>query len=137
MRETVADRLGRALSRTAPGAAFTAAVLTGLNVATPPVAASAAMGTAAKVAGTSFAVKLAAALGGIVVGASGGILGFLLGLRWEFRKADASERRRLRWFAATGVGLVLGTSVGFNLSGPSDTWLGLPRSTWPSGWACG
>ncbi|MCZ6506729.1 MAG: RNA polymerase sigma factor [Acidobacteria bacterium] len=122
MRKAVAERLDRALSRTAPGAAFTAAVLTGLSVAAPP-AASAAMGTAAKVAGTSFIVKLATALGGIVVGASGGILGFLLGLRWEFRQADARERRQLRRFAAAGVGLVLGTSVGFNLSGPSNTWI--------------
>ena len=124
MRETVAERLGQALSRTAPGAAFTTAVLTGLIIPQPAVAASLAMGAASKVAGTSFVVKLAAALGGIVVGASGGILGFLLGLRWEFRKADTSERRRLRWFATTGVGLVLGTSVGFNLSGPSSTWIG-------------
>ncbi len=124
MRETVAERLGQALSRTAPGAAFTTAVLTGLITPTPAVAASVAMGTASKVAGTLSVVKLAGALSGIVVGASGGILGFLLGLRWEFRKADTSERRRLRWFAATGVGLVLGTSVGFNLSGPSSTWIG-------------
>ncbi len=125
MRETVAERLGQALSRTAPGAAFTTAVLTGLITPTPAVAASVAMGTASKVAAaTPFVVKLAAAIGGIVVGASGGIIGFLLGLRWEFRKADTSERRRLRWFAATGVGLVLGTSVGFNLSGPSSTWIG-------------
>ncbi len=124
MRKTVAERLGRALSRTAPGAAFTAAVLTGLNVATPPAAAATAMGTAMKVTSASLVVKLAAALGGIVVGASGGILGLLLGLRWEFRKADPSERRQLRWFATTGVGLVLGTSVGFNLPGPSTTWIG-------------
>ena len=122
MRETVAERLGRALTRTAPGAAFTAAVLTGLNVAAPPVAASAAVGTAAKVAGTSVVVKLAIALAGILVGASGGILGVLLGLRGEFRKASTTERRQLRRFAVTGVGLVLATSVGFSLSGLSGTW---------------
>ena len=123
MRDTVAERLGRTLSRTAPGAAFTAAVLTGLNVAAPPVAASAAIGTAAKVGGASLAVKLAIGLGGIVVGASGGILGLLLGLRWDFRKADADERRQLRRFAATGVGLMLAVSVGFTLSGTSGTWI--------------
>ena len=79
MRDTVAERLGRALLRTAPGTAFTAAILTGLHVAAPPVAASAAIGTAAKVGGASVLGKLAIALGGIVVGASGGILGLLLG----------------------------------------------------------
>jgi RNA polymerase sigma factor (sigma-70 family) len=86
MRETVAERLSRALSRTAPGAAFTAAVLTGLNVAAPTVAASAAIGTGAKVAGTSVVAKLAIALAGIVAGASGGILGVLVGVRWEAHK---------------------------------------------------
>ena len=123
MRKTVAERLGHALTRTAPGAAFTAAVLTGLNVAAPPVAASAAVATAAKVAGTSAVAKLAIALAGILVGASGGILGVLLGLRGEFRKASTTERRRLRRFAVTGVGLVLATSVGFSLSGLSGTWI--------------
>ncbi len=123
MRETVAERLGRALSRTAPGAAFTAAVLTGLNVAAPPVAASAAIGTAAKVAGTSVVVKVAITLAGIVVGASGGIFGVLLGVRRASRTANTDERRQLRRFAATGVGLVLATSVGFTLSGPSGTWI--------------
>ena len=123
MRETVAERLSRALSQTAPGAAFTAAVLTGLNVAAPPVAASAAIGTAAKVAGTSVVVKLAIGLGGILVGASGGILGVLFGVRGESRKAKTDERRQLRRFAITGVGLVLAASVGFTLSGPSGTWI--------------
>ena len=123
MRETVAERLSRALSRTAPGAAFTAAVLTGLNVAAPTVAASAAIGTGAKVAGTSVVAKLAIALAGIVAGASGGILGVLVGVRWEARNANTDERRQLWRFALTGVGLVLAMSVGFTLSGPTDTWI--------------
>ena len=123
MRETVAERLGRALARTAPGAAFTAAVLTGLNVAAPTVAASAAIGTATKVAGASVVTKLAISLTGIVVGASGGILGVLLGVRRQSRTAKTDERRQLRRFAITGVCLVLATSVGFTLSGPSGTWI--------------
>jgi len=123
MRDTVAERLGRALLRTAPGTAFTAAILTGLNVAAPPVAASAAIGTAAKAGGASVLVKLAIALSGIVIGASGGILGLLLGLRWDFRKADPHERQQLRRFAATGVGLMLAVSSGFALSGASGSWM--------------
>ncbi len=123
MRETVAERLGHALSRTAPTAAFTAAVVTGLNVAAPPVAASAAMGTAAKLGGASLAAKLAVLLGGILLGASGGIFGIIFGLRCEFRQADATERRQLRRFASTGVGLVLATSAGFAFSSESGTWL--------------
>ena len=123
MRETVAERLGRVLSRTAPSAAFPAAVLTGINMAAPPVAASAAMGAAAKVGSTSLGVKLAFALGGILLGASGGIFGVLFGLRWDFRKADDAERQQLRRFAATGVGLVVAASAGFTVSGTSGTWI--------------
>jgi len=111
MRDTIAERLGRALLRTAPGSAFTAAILAGLHVA------------AATVGGSSLVVKLAIALGGIVVGASGGILGLLLGLRWDFRKADPHERRQLRRFAATGVGLMLTVSSGFALSRASGNWI--------------
>lgn len=116
MRESVAERLGPLLVRTAPSAAFTAAVLTGLNAAAPSVAASAAMGTAATVGGASLSAKLGIATVGVLVGASGGILGVLYGLRGEFRKADEVERRQLRRFAAVGVGLVLAASIGIPLA---------------------
>jgi RNA polymerase sigma factor (sigma-70 family) len=102
LRREMLERLGETLQRTAPGMAFTAAVMTGLALGAPSTAAAAGFGAAAKLSPGGLA-KLAALLGGAGLGAVGGILGVILGARPLFARArDEEERRGLRLYVAAG-----------------------------------
>lgn len=94
LRESLLDEIGETLRATAPGAAFTAAVMA-LTLASPPVAAAASLGIASKAAGAAGGSVAVAALGAIL-GVAGGALGVVLGLRpLEDRARDDEERRGL------------------------------------------
>ncbi|HWN40737.1 MAG TPA: sigma-70 family RNA polymerase sigma factor [Thermoanaerobaculia bacterium] len=100
LRREMLDRLGETLQRTAPGAAFTTGLMTSLALGAPASAAAAGFGTAAKLSPGGLA-KLVALLGGAALGATGGILGVVLGARSVLARArDEQERRGIRLIAA-------------------------------------
>src|SRR5207247_6544932 len=80
LRETILERTGDVLRRTAPGAAFTSAVVaTALSIGAPSTAAAAAtrMWASKAAGGGGVIAKVAAALGGAPLGAVGGVAGVL------------------------------------------------------------
>ena len=116
LRQEMLDRLGETLHRTAPGAAFTAGVMTTLALAAPASAAAAGFGTAAKLSSVGFA-KLAALLGGAALGALGGILGIFLGARpYLARARDEKERRGIHLYIALSCLAALAASAGIAFS---------------------
>lgn len=116
LRQEMLDRLGETLHRTAPGAAFTAGVMTTLALAAPASAAAAGFGTAAKLSTGGF-VKLATLLGGAVLGALGGIVGLYLGTRPLLARArDQKERRGLYVYFASCCLAALAASAGMAFS---------------------
>jgi RNA polymerase sigma factor (sigma-70 family) len=101
VRASVLERLGEVARRTAPGAAFTAAVLGAISAASPSTAAAAGLGMMGKLAGGS---KLLAGLAGAVPGLLVGGAGVLLPLVGHVRRAiDARERRQMTLLAGTSL----------------------------------
>ena len=117
LRQEMLERLGETLQKTAPGAAFTAAVLSALTFAAPGTAAAAGLAASTKLASPGLFAKLAFLLGGAGLGAAGGIAGIVLGSRPLFaRTRDEEERRGLKAFVAVSIALTLGAAAGFILS---------------------
>jgi RNA polymerase sigma factor (sigma-70 family) len=115
MRTDLLDRYGRAASRSAPNAAFTAAVLGALTIAAPGVSSAATLAAAAS--GASWVAKLAAVGGGAALGALGGIAGVLFGTRRLKRDARSSEERAaLQRFEFTSVLLVVAAAAMFPIA---------------------
>ena len=103
LREDVEARLAGAAERTAPGPAFTAAVL----IALPKAGAGLAAGAVLKTAGL-FVKPLVAALPGVL----GAFIGIGSGLRKNLREARDAEERRGLWAATLFMGaVVLGFGV--------------------------
>jgi hypothetical protein len=116
LRREMLDRLGETLQRTAPGTAFTAAVMTGVALGAPGTAAAAGFGTAAKLSPGGLA-KLAALLGGAGLGAIGGILGVFLGARRLLARArDEEERRGIHLYIAAGSTATVVAAAGMSFS---------------------
>jgi RNA polymerase sigma factor (sigma-70 family) len=116
LRREMLDRVGETLQRTAPGTAFTAAVMTGVALGAPGTAAAAGFGTAAKLSPGGLA-KLAALLGGAGLGAVGGILGVFLGARPLLARArDEEERRGIRLYIIAGSLATAATATGMAFS---------------------
>lgn len=95
-RNRLRDALGSVLERTAPGTAFTAAVMAGVASLAAPAAASAAMISAGK-AGKA-GVALPGLVGGGALGALGGLIGGVGAIAWGTRDLlrrarDDRERR--------------------------------------------
>jgi RNA polymerase sigma factor (sigma-70 family) len=122
LRADVLDRLGEAVTRSAPAAAFTAAVLGAITAGAPATASAALLGKTggalggvgkagallAKAGGVSLAAKLLGVLGGVVGGALGGALGVIGGVRKIARRArDDEERRALARFTIVNVAAVI------------------------------
>lgn len=113
VRQALLNDVGSALARTAPGLAFTAAVVGGLSAAAPGVAAAATLAgsqtSAATGALSSSAVPASgSAVAGITGGIVGGLTGVLSGARQLMSKArDDSESRGIRVYAAAGSTIVL------------------------------
>jgi RNA polymerase sigma factor (sigma-70 family) len=144
LRRATFEKLGEVLERSAPGAGFTAAVLSGLATTAPQTASAATLGLAG--AGASKLAAAGASAVGIVLGA----IGVLGGMALVTRNArDDEERRALARF--TRVNLVttvvcavvmpichfvvpngLGLAVGFGafyLVAARNYLVGLPRIT--------
>lgn len=120
LRTEVLALLGGVLKQSAPGAAFTTAVVT-LTSAGPSSAAAAGAGLSAQ--GSSALLKASGILGGAGLGAGLGITAVWLGLRRHLRDAkDERERAALRRFASTAMLVALAAALGFALAG----WLALP-----------
>jgi RNA polymerase sigma factor (sigma-70 family) len=116
LRAELLQRLGEALRKTGPGAAFSAAVLA-LTLAAPGSAA-AATASGAGVAGKAFAGKLLSVAGGAGLGLFGGLLGVFLGLRPRLREAvDDQERRELLRFGRDAALVVVAAVAGYALTG--------------------
>jgi RNA polymerase sigma factor (sigma-70 family) len=122
LRGALIDRLGDALGATTPGAAFVAAVLAALPLTTPVVASAltvAAGKSAMSGAGGGVLLSLSnllPLLGGALAGAAGGVAGVFFGVQNLIRDArEADERRQLRLFQMTAVGVVVLFSFGFQL----------------------
>jgi RNA polymerase sigma factor (sigma-70 family) len=104
LRAEVLESFASAARATAPGIAFTTAVMTSIAA---PTLASAAVG-AAGAAGTSLGWKILLTLGGISAGAAAAIGGVVAGLRNDFRDAiDEEERRQLRQLRRIAIVTVL------------------------------
>jgi RNA polymerase sigma factor (sigma-70 family) len=98
LREQLAEMLERNLSRSAPGAAFTVAVVTALPALVPQTAAAASIATVGKAStgamGATVSGLLAVWLGPIL-----GLVGAVIGTRASLRETKSPAERRLvvRW----------------------------------------
>jgi RNA polymerase sigma factor (sigma-70 family) len=116
LRESLLEEIGETLRATAPGAAFTVAVMAA-TVAAPSTAAAASAGlTATKAAGTGVLMKIAT----LFLGASGGFIfgltGVIVGLRPLRKRArDAKEREQLARFQLVAMLTVIVACSGFAL----------------------
>jgi RNA polymerase sigma factor (sigma-70 family) len=115
LRAATLARLGEALDKSAPAAAFTAAILGAITAGAPATATAAVLAGNLGKAGSllakaPLAATLASAGAGIFAGALGGALGVVIGLRKIWRRArDDEERRRLVRFGIVNVAV---TTVG-------------------------
>jgi RNA polymerase sigma factor (sigma-70 family) len=109
LRHEMLDRFGDVVKRTAPGAAFTAAVAAGLTVGIPGTAAAATTAAVGSGAIVKVLGKVAIGFSGLGLGLFGGLGGIILNLRSRSRLArDDQERRELRSYAkSTGIMIVV------------------------------
>lgn len=126
VREELLARLGEFSRASAPGVAFTAAVLTATTLASPPAAAATALVAGTAIAGKGVAKTLLGSLGSIGIGIAGALAGVWWGLRKYLRDPfDAIERRSLLRYGTTMSVLVIAFTIGLVLSGSQPGW-GLP-----------
>jgi len=126
IRDELLQRLGDFARGSAPGAAFTAVVISSLTLASPPAAAA----TTLVLGGSALAGKgmlniLVGSLGTIGIGILGGLAGVWWGLR-KYLKApfDAIEHRALLRYGAAMTALVIVFSIGITLSMKTAGWIG-------------
>jgi RNA polymerase sigma factor (sigma-70 family) len=122
LRGALLERLGETLGATTPGAAFVAAVMSSLPMAAPLVASAVTVTASKSVAGgVGGGVLLSIAkflplVGGALAGAAGGVAGVAFGVQDLLRDArDTRERRGLRRFQLTAIGVVVLFSLGFQV----------------------
>jgi RNA polymerase sigma factor (sigma-70 family) len=127
LREAILDRAGEALRRTAPGAAFSAAILTALAAAAPAAATTTAggLGVSATAKWGGFG-KVLASIGGAVASGVAGVSAVLLGVRLAQANArDERERADLHRFAAVGCVLVISMATGLAFAPSRPLWIPL------------
>lgn len=114
IRAELLDRFGSVVLRSAPGAAFVAAVSGAMVVAAPSAAAATML---AKAGGGSKLAKLLLLGGGAGIGGATGISAVLLGIRNVKKRARTGEQRaQLDRFTAAAVVVVLLAVAGFTVS---------------------
>lgn len=87
------DRCGKLVLSTAPGVGLSSAIISALLVSSPPVAAATATTLASQSSGVA---KLGWLFGGAMIGALGGVLGVIWGMRAPLKNArSVTERSRL------------------------------------------
>jgi RNA polymerase sigma factor (sigma-70 family) len=127
LREAVLDTVGQTVRATAPGAAFTAAVMGGLTIAAPATASASALAVSKGAAQAGLGAKFLVIAGSALPGALGGVAGVLGGTRSLLREArDDEERRSVRRFrlvaSLTVVVFALGFPVGAALTRSWRVW---------------
>lgn len=131
LRESLQERIGETIRRTAPAGAFTAAVIAALPLAAPPTAAAATL-TASKISGGSVWIAMAkvlAPISGVLLGGIGGVMGVIIGSRnWLKDAQDEPERRALRVHRLVSSILVLLYSVALTaaLGWTHNPWWAVP-----------
>lgn len=110
LRGLMLETLGDSLQRTAPGSAFTIAVLAALPLTMPlsvsagAVAATKMAPTAASTGWWAWLLWVTAPFAGAVLGLTSSVVGILIGSRKQQALArDERERRELRWMAAAQI----------------------------------
>ena len=121
LRRGVLDSVGETISVTAPGAAFTGAVMAAVTISAPATASAAALAASKGAAHASVGLKLLLLAGSVLPGALAGVAGVLGGSRHLQRDArDEDERRGVRRFrivaSVTVVVFALGFPVGWELT---------------------
>jgi len=116
LRARLLEPTGDTLGRTVPGAAFTAAVISALPLAAPPIGAAASAAVSKATAKSFWLWKLPLSFSGSIVGAVAGVLGVLHGSVRLLKEAyDEEERRSLRIHTYVSVTLVVFYAVAFPL----------------------
>jgi RNA polymerase sigma factor (sigma-70 family) len=116
LREAVLEHLGQTMRATAPGAAFTAAVMGGLTVSAPATASAATFAASKGAAHAGLGAKLLLLAGSALPGALGGVAGVLGGSRHLLREArDDDERRSVGVFRIVASLTVVVFALGFPL----------------------
>lgn len=117
LKESLLEDVGRTLAATAPGLAFTGAVVGALAAPTAASAAGLAAASSPAAAASPW-LQLAALAGGATLGAIGGGAGILIASRQLLARArDGRERRELRRFAAANLAAVAIAASGFPIAG--------------------
>jgi hypothetical protein len=128
LRTALPDSVGRTLSATAPGAAFTAAVLSGLTAAAPATASASVLAASQGAAHAGIVAKLSLLLASVLPGALGGVAVVLAGTRHLTRDAfDDEERLGVRRFRLVGSLVVIVFALAFPTGSLLTGW-----RQWPS-----
>jgi RNA polymerase sigma factor (sigma-70 family) len=123
LRKALLDSVGRTLSATAPGAAFTAAVLGGLTVAAPATASASVLAASQGATNAGIVAKLSLLVASVLPGALGGVAGVLGGTRHLTRDArDDEERRGVRRFRVVASLVVVLFALAFPIGSLLTGW---------------
>jgi RNA polymerase sigma factor (sigma-70 family) len=122
LREALLAQAGDAARRTAPSAAFAAAIVSKVAAfGFPSATAVTTIAGAPKAGGAWTLAKAAAAVGGAALGAVGGVAGVFFGVRRLMLEArDDEERRALRRFAGGAALVVVAAAIMFQVSWTLD-----------------
>jgi RNA polymerase sigma factor (sigma-70 family) len=117
LRANLLERAARAIEDTAPGGSFTAAVMGALPLTAQAAGPATAIAVAKSAIKGGLLVKGLLAVGGVLLGAAGGIAGVLFGSTKLFREArDVEERRALTRFTLVSVAVVIVFALMFPVS---------------------
>lgn len=94
IREQLLERLGDFARRSAPGTAFTGAVLLALGLASPPAAAATLLTVGGALGGKSVLKVLGASAGAMAIGLLAAFAGIFYGLKRQLRVATSQAERR-------------------------------------------
>ena len=123
LRQALLDSVGRTLSTTAPGAAFTTVVLSGLTVAAPATASASVLAVSQGATNAGIAAKLFLLVASVLPGAVGGVAGVLGGTRHLTREArDDDERRAVRHFRLVASLMVVLFALAFPIGSLLTGW---------------
>lgn len=109
LKDQILARYGKLILNTAPGLGLTTAICSALTFASPPVAAASASAFAANSSGLA---KISWLFGGAMLGAFGGVLGVILGMKHPLKQAvTPQERQQLLKYRNISIGWVLFSGI--------------------------
>lgn len=104
LKDQLLAKYGKLILTTAPGMGLTTAICSALTLTSPPVAAASASAFVAKSSGLA---KLSWLFGGAMLGAVGGVLGVILGMKQPLKRAETPhERQQLIKYRNISIGWV-------------------------------